>query len=44
MLLENVFWIKFHDFTTEAAKTFVQYFDVLQVDFVKIPCDADLVF
>ena len=29
---------------TEAAKTFVQYFDVLQVDFVKIPCDADLVF
>ena len=29
---------------TEAAKTVVPYFDVLQDDFVKIPCDADLVF
>ena len=28
----------------EAAKAFMPYFEVLQDDFIKIPCDADLVF
>ena len=33
-----------HDFTAEAAKAFVPYFEVLQDGFVNRPCDADLVF
>ena len=44
MLLENIFWKKFHDFIAETAKAFVPYFEVLQDDFVKGPCDGDLVF
>ena len=44
LLLENLFWKKFHDFMAEAAKAFMPYFEVLQDDFIKIPCDADLVF
>ena len=44
MLLENIFWKKFHDFIAEAAKAFVPYFEVLQDSFVKRPCEGDLVF
>ena len=44
MLLENLFWKKFHDFIAEAAKALMPYFEVLQDGFVKRPCDADLVF
>ena len=44
MLLENLFWKKFHDFIAEAAKAFMPYFEVLKDGFVKRPCDADLVF
>ena len=44
MLLENLFWKKFHDFIAEAAKAFMPHFEVLQDGFVKRPCDADLVF
>ena len=43
-LLGTLFWKKFHDFIAEAAKAFMPYFEVLQDGFVKIPCDADLVF
>ena len=28
----------------EAVKAFMPYFEVLQDGFIKIPCDADLVF
>ena len=44
MLVENLFWKKFHDFIAEAAKAFVPYFEVPQDGFVKRPCNADLVF
>ena len=44
LLLKNIFWKKFHDFTAEGAKAFVTYFEVLQDGLIKKPCDADLVF
>ena len=44
MLLENLFWKKFHDFIAEAAKTLMPYLEIQQDDFVKRPCDTDLIF
>ena len=44
MLIENLFLKIFHDAIAEVAKPLVPYFEVLQVCFVKKPCDANLVF
>ena len=44
MLLGNSFWKKFHDAIAEATKALVPYFEVLNVGFIKGPCDANLVF
>ena len=40
----NLFWKKFHDAITEAAKPLVPYFEVLHVGFAKIPSDVNLVY
>ena len=41
LLLEKLFWKKFHNFIAEEAKAFMPYFEVLKDGFVKRPCDAD---
>ena len=40
----SYFWKKVNDATAEARKALVPYFEVLHLGFIKITCDANLVF